>query len=318
MLPIININNKKRKMKKTFLSVVLLGAITVGTFYSCKKEASQPQASMNSLNVSTKKNVLVFKNISDYENVVNNPSEEKRMEFLKEVKSFKDFTSLSETPTNTNKSFLGMDTLITDEYFKEILNNDLIVQIEEYLYRVNPILEKVFVLPATGNYEDLVNENLQNLQMRVFSFNDDVLEAIKNIGGDTTSQRLFCNESGVAGQQNKTVVVGGTGYNLILDYNKYGIYFSLSARYYYPLPSCGFDFTGGSSTNKGAVYYHVKCGQTVGEYQTTSYGGTHGSYIKYQSYSGSKALNKFYFGCRIMNFSTHVSQSNYINIRANY
>lgn len=246
------------------------------------------------------------------------------------MSSFKDFTSLAEK-NNQQAGYRtardGMDTLIKDEYFKSMLNTDLAVQIEDYIYRVNPISEKVFALPAANanQYQDLISENIQNPALKEFSFNENVLEAIKNIGGDPTPKALFCGESGIGGYDRTTGVINIDNAGTIkmegkIHFNKYGIYFSLFAEV-----QTGTSGLTELTIDLVPVYYKIKCGGSAGPYNVYGYGG--GSllnYKKFQSYQGSKNLNKVYFRAmfhgkiNLPGGGTFTKDSPWIEIRVNY
>jgi hypothetical protein len=64
-----------------------------------------------------------------------------------------------------------------DDFLGQLLNEDGIIQIGNFIYKVNLQSQKVFVLPATNSseYQDLVNENKSNKNIRQFTTNDDVI-----------------------------------------------------------------------------------------------------------------------------------------------
>ena len=79
-----------------------------------------------------------------------------------------------------------------------------------------------------------------------------------------------------------------------VNYNKYGIYYSVYADVY-TQNSGVVDLT----IDLEPVYYHVRCGNTVGPYNIYGYGaGNLTNQKKFQSYQGSGPLNGLHFRAR--------------------
>ena len=135
-------------MKKTIITSIVLTSLSVGVLlFSCKKqETIQPQNQLNGFNVSVKNDRLVFSTVADYQKAVDNPTAETRQNFLKTVNQLS-FTPLNKKAINATGELAA---LIHDEYFKTILNQDMVVQIGNHIYRVNPLTEKVYVLPVAN------------------------------------------------------------------------------------------------------------------------------------------------------------------------
>lgn len=245
----------------------------------------------NEFNVSVVGDRLAFKTIEDYERVVNNPPEELRARFVKTVNEFVNFTSYAKSPKPRDDKAAR---LISDEYFATIINSDLAVQIGENIFRVNPVKEKVYVLPVAdaAQYHDLIAEKTANKNLRVYSTGDDVLKLVKY----PQRSALFCRESGIGGKSNSAILQGG-GETASAVFLRLGIYFTLSATIS-PQSSSStsylFDFTGGT----GHIHYHVRCGSTA-DYEITSAGFWTFTSRRYQSYQGSTNLNELYFGFRV-------------------
>jgi len=281
-------------MKKLIYGTLFLALVGIGVV-GCKKEELQKQSNQDvkfdsELNIASDGRMLIFKTTEDYEKVVNNPSDEIRTGFLKEVKTFKHLTYADKI--SESKS-IESDDLIGDEYLAQILNDDWIVQIGDYLYRVNKPTESVYVLPASNlsEYQDLVNENKSNKNIRKFSTEQDVIELAES--GDAGQKALFCNESGIGGKESISNVtpIGNTGFDFWCynDFNKYGIYYSLAVWVKSSAPNGSYRFY----IQVENLWYHVRCGNTVGAYSFPWFNESPATknVHKYQSYSGSKNLN---------------------------
>ena len=311
-------------MKKTILSAFAFVAIAASiTIYSCKKETQtqlqQPPSASSGFNVSVKNNLLVFKTTEDYRNVVDNSSPEQMVKFMSEVKAMTNFTSYDKQYFSKNPSVLVDSTLINSDFLKTILNKDAAVQIGNYIYKIDIANEKVFALHASheDQYVDVVNGNTSNPNVQSFSTGDNVLDLIEESGQKKAeSTMLFCSEDGVGGRHLSELLNDGSGKTAYADFNRYGIYFSLfasiSPQGSWP-SSYVFDCTGG--INYGDVYYHARCGSTD-DYQTTTSGTWTAQTQKYQVYSKTTSLNKFYLGYRVKN-TAGTYLTGYVVIRVN-
>ncbi len=325
-------------MKKIFFSALTCTAIvTTITIYSCKKETvAQPQNSANDFNVSVIDNRLAFKTVEDYEKAMSNPTAETETKFLSTIKTITSSTSFN-TTNNEHKDTRGVNTdmrpLIQSDYFRSILNSDCAVQIEDFIFRVNPISKKVFVLPVEykNEYNDLISENTTNEDVQEFSTDENVLEEVYS---DQNAQRKirwpklkikikikFCHESGVDSRSQgvTTVLIGGEyTVSFVISHNKYGIYFELRA---YSSSTVGY----GSFVHEWEVfYYHVRCASTV-SYTNISNGSTTGvSEYKQKIYSGLLNLNSYrlkgkckHYSNTIFGGSTYDGETPVIEIRVN-
>jgi hypothetical protein len=304
-------------MKQT-LSISAMALLTGMFIFSCQKEQPINVVSQNSNSVVTvKNNLLVFNTTDDYRNLVDNSSPEQMLKFTNEIKGMKNFTHYSEHSSSKNPSVLSDSTSMNDDFLQTILNKDAAVQIGNYIFKLDFIKEKVFALKVmyASQYTDLINENTTNLNISSFSFADDVLDLILNpvatkrcketgIGSYITTTKFYMDNEG-------QLPVDGT-----LRFRRFGIYFHLFA-----------EVQGASGVKVSIylepVYYHVKCGTTVGPYNVNGYGGT-ANYHKYNSYQGSKNLNEVYFRGRfkgkitLPNGTPFEKYSDWIQIRVNY
>src|SRR3954471_15222273 len=156
----------------------MLIAITIATL-SAVSAWTQPQEgrsaqrsmpidnSLQKISVSVKNNRLVFATRADYERAVNESKPDVRGQVFERLKMLNGFTSLAATSGATERTAGGRpnpSALIADDGFRSLLNPDLVVQIGDYIVKVNPATEKVYVLPAAheAEYADLVAERTSN------------------------------------------------------------------------------------------------------------------------------------------------------------
>ena len=280
--------------------VLVLAGMTLG---SCKKDKATQPMQQAGTPVNSKTNartgnyysdgkMLIFRDRAAYDLIVTDPTDVDRNAFITEVGQMS-YVSYSKFLANNSR----VDKLM-DDYLAVILNQDLIVQIGDNIYRINDANNSVFVLPAvySSEYQDLVNEKRSNTHIKVFSTEDDVLDLLEN--GDQ-SKALFCNQSGIGSQQSSSpdasLVLGNVSTGAFHCWNRYlklGIYYSLAIR----LERDPFSIPNNSLRYYIQVenlWYHVKCGNTVGPYSFPWYSENPATKIdlKYQSYSGSKNLN---------------------------
>jgi len=243
---------------------------------------------------------LAFATVADYRRVVDQPTEATRAQWARTLAAQRGFVSLAQRQPSPGRGGAGSRAgLVRDEYFAGILNPAGVVQIGEWIIRVDAAAEKVYALAVAnaGEYRDLVAGNTRNAHVQQFTTGDDVLEllASRQHGGQKS---LFCNQSGIGGRH-MSIPVGGM--NAYADFDRYGIYFTLWASMSpygsSPFPNT-FEFTGGIPANQGYVYYHVRCGSTA-SYATATKGAWKLTYQRVQSYQGSTNLNQVYFYYRL-------------------
>ena len=161
-------------MKKLIYGTLFLALVGIGVV-GCKKENKLPLVESNKSKISTDGKMLIFETVESYENSVEDLTEEKREKVLSEISklNFKNYFSVEHFNSKSgNDSIQEMD-----DYLGQLLNEVGIVQIGNYIYKVNLQSEKVFVLAVSNSseYQDLVNENVANKNIRKFSIDDDVI-----------------------------------------------------------------------------------------------------------------------------------------------
>lgn len=330
-------------MKK--VGVVLL-AIFPLVYFSCKKEAGlNDQMAINAIKENTKSGKSYLSGNAKYlqvsreglDSIFNSDSVSQSI-IINETNIPFEFISYSKYLTENN--------IVDNSYngnilFPHLINKDQVIQVNKYIYKFDPSIGKVFVLKGVLNmfYSDLINEDLTNKNIEVFNIIDDVISMLENrdVPPPTNPQesRLFCRESGIGQgsddggiyfKSDNTVKYNNRYLKCNVEYDKQyaGLYHNLFAEgalyavVYWPKAN---DYTTDHIINNESirlelapVYYHIRCGSTIGPYNTSKTGY---SIVKYQSYQGSKHLNQLYFRARTVHVGLNVSTS-WQEIRKNY
>jgi hypothetical protein len=335
-------------------------AVAAVSIYSCKKETvTKPeggstlgielaQTPSNLRNINGSNTCLNFLTFDDYEKAIS-PDQQTTLSSI--LQSFTTYTSYSKSHPN--------DTLYGDKDFTDLLNSDGVVQIQGYYFKVDPEIQKVFVLPVTdaAYFNDLISDAPSSGKVTMFSTNDEVIAMIKDgamfntelaevdITDSTTTttflrkvslRKLFvkvvktvdkwvnnnilnpisktfawnCGEVS-AKKKSPRAQYGFNGNFADAYYKPLGIYFHLFGVIENTKKSYGyiFGFVGGigntSHADSGYVYYKPKCVSSSTQYSKISTGsnkiGTDGiPYVQYDSYKGTKPLNKIYFAFNVL------------------
>jgi hypothetical protein len=284
--------------------IILIAAVVIGTA-ACKKETKDVSQSTiieqnENFNIHSDGKMLIFESLEAYNKVVDNPTEELRSEFKQTISKMK-YTSYAEKLLETKSN----DDLIGDDYLASILNDDWIVQIGSYLYRVNKPTESVYVLSAANSneYQDLVNENKANINIRKFSTSDNVIELAES--GAEGTKALFCTEGRADNASDEHLVAGQpfmpafSSFKIRPTYTRYGVYFDQEIE----LITDSYA-TGGTSRfyiQAENVYSRQRCGTIAGGYSFPwhrSNNSSSANYQHYQAYSGSIALESHHIKTR--------------------
>jgi hypothetical protein len=299
---------------------------------ACKKEeiqarssndVSSNQSGLVESSSSTKSSFLVFKSSEEF-NVLANADEQNRKVLMSkfEKDQFVSYSELRQLEKSSND-------LVGDEFLSNILNKDLIVQIGNYLYKVNKSIEKVFVLPVINlnEYSDLVSENKLNKHIRVFSTEDNVIELAES--GASGEKALICKDDGVASRNHPISYYHKIGVNNYvikhdLRHRKFGIYFSLYVLSETNQPFGGkFKYEFSNSGTEGQ--WRIRCGSWGSVAGTTSSSFTNTSWYKKEIHNSSTNFNKYNIRVRVYYYSgvvnnaniEDVSTSNWMQIRVN-
>lgn len=252
---------------------------------------------------------LVFSSENGYIHAVDNPSDVVRQNLLERMSSLNHYSWKEYVKNNSTP---GLDTVIKDDYFASILSLDKTIQIGQHIFKINPETEQVFALHVKDkkDYNDLKNNVISNPKIRVFSFNENVLDAIKIIGGDPTPPGIFCSDTyaPVRNEFISATIPLNYGNVIIIDmrakYFAAGIYFNLKA--FVSSFSQGLSWNDLSSDFPQYVYqnygvylkldgrrrYKERCKTDTG-YQYISAQGSGSQGVVLQSYMGSRGLNKY-------------------------
>lgn len=226
--------------------VVLLST----TVLSCKKDMPiitpsniQEEAPKmhTSINVNSDGNKLIFATSDDFDRFIAADLEESnkapKAQKLDDSKtSNRDLkTELSSENYVSYAQYIkinNLDNSVEDETLSMILNKDQIVQIGDFLYKLNKAEEKVFVLAASfsSEYSDLVSENTKNPNIQVYSTAESVIEMVEN--GELSQKGIFCSVR-KANYKNTTTVYttinNWANVNATSRYQKYGLMHKLEA-----------------------------------------------------------------------------------------
>ncbi len=310
-------------MKKVIYGGLFLALVGIG-FVSCKKENTAPedQQSTNQTidkdkyfgDSKTKEkdggdplftlenggNYLIFRTEAGYTTAIDNPDETTYGKLLTRIAEL-NFTSHFDNVKN-NPDLASSDPFKLGDLLARMINTNHIVQIGNYLFKIEPTIEKVFTLHeddvATG-YTDLVNMNTLNPDVLSFSTNIEVIEALKE-GGEkgifcndatasaksTTSNTVYFQSSNLSNQQTENFY--GTSY-----YRTFGVWFILGTN-------TNFSLFGNGSGNYGHwiqmdnCSYAQRCGSSVSNYSHPWRGMIAGQY----AFSGGEKIFRWYSGLK--------------------
>lgn len=171
---------------------LFLALVGIGIF-GCKKEISSNQQKSNSQNVKEKSilyrvenGMLVLNTVDDFDQLIELSTED----FNQTLKDL-DYMSYIET-LNVNEV-----NIIEDGFLSVVLNKNLVVQIQNYIYLVNKASSKVFALHKDNfsSYPDLIAENISNKYVLEFSTEDNVFELLGEIENTEKSMSKNCRST---------------------------------------------------------------------------------------------------------------------------
>ena len=304
-------------MKKTIPIALMLTIIGL-QILGCKKEVSTTPKSKqnfeNAYNVSSDGRMLIFKTTASYNKLVNNITTEEEENFISFAKT-QNYTSLLENRERSKAMSSG-----NDDFFSSLLNEDGVIKIGKFLYRINLETGLVAVLSEANlaEYADLVSMNKKNKNIRIFTTQDDVIDLAES-GAESTAKSC----GGIGGGTYTSYDNGSDGLkivtlengnvwrlNAIVEFEPLGVLFRLSSKHEIRV------FKNESSTGSGSLVNSSNGILTVemycngpqgwckkrpcdnGDVQTVNPGiyyytqsGSHKQYF----YSGSRNLNGYYF-----------------------
>ncbi len=272
---------------KTFfrlLSVILV----IFCLYSCNKQVKNEDLPPlgNSIKNSIVKrqgqtyfdgSKIVFQDPETFEQEMNTIETEQDAEMFEHKFSY--YTSYRSKYYQINQK---QDTLI-DEALSSVLNSDGVVQIGDWVFKLDMPNEKVYVIGNTdtdGNYQDLVSGNTQNSKILEFSTDDNVIDLLKEGVKTQSDNRVkfwgwFCRRAGCGSRQQmskRMLITSNTELQVTSWYRKFGVWFTFSsiARYHRNnnMPPALFNERGFSQNV--SFRWRVKCTNRRGEGRWTS------------------------------------------------
>jgi len=206
------------KMKQIIFFLLSLFIITA---WSCSKD--QPIKNDDTVEYSFLEDRIAFRTFSDYEEIVKslNGTHIERL------------VSLNQNSLKL-KSNGNLDKDLYDEFLLAILSDDKLVQIEDWIFKVD--LENDAIIVMSAKYQEFL-PNLKsgdyNEFMYMLSPDDDVIDIIENGMLENYKLKgtngLFCRDAKASSKSKEIWHTDGLRY-CILKYYKAGIYFSLYAR----------------------------------------------------------------------------------------
>ena len=311
-------------MKKILLCFTLLCTTTAVFVTSCKKQEAQTfigsgkefgdsettlKATFDpKFKLGNEGRFLIFKTEQGYQKAIENPDTQDRIDFFARLDEL-NFDSYYKIVDKDPK--LAEKPIFKDDYITRFINKDFIVQVGNYIFKIDPVNERVYALHEDDIqfYTDLVNSNTANSLIKEFSTGDEVIELLKVNGNGSVNRnsapKLGCNEDGCGGKESistlLTIPGQSAGYQVWAynDYNRYGVYFSLAAWVRGSFPR-----TDGhpyriyiQCENK---WYKPRCRSLVGPESFPWYqdGVAKDNRQKYQSYSSTRPLNGLHLKTR--------------------
>jgi hypothetical protein len=309
-------------MKKLIYGALFLTSIGI-SFVACKKKEIKVENQINQVStppeVTTDGKVLSFKSYEDYDKLVSQNDKKTELEFLKKVNKLK-FTSYEEK----KKLLKSENDLVGDVFLSQILNEDLCVEIGDWIFKVNKPVEKVYALSKSHSemYTDLVNENTSNNHILEFSTEDDVFEllGVVNYGKALSKDCQSSNENNNSGWTKyadftdvNNMYGNGTDKNykfsvyLRVRYDNWGIYRKLFTEFKHK-EAFGGTFNGAYVTIAYQFHYYQKNSSALNQQQyfpsfpfltnpnyqaTTAYDWYADDTKEIQHYRGTKCLRAY-------------------------
>lgn len=241
----------KKAMKNQFLpktSLARLSAVFILALLSCDPEsidfsATEKKTSI-SQDVSVINGVVSFRSIQSYTDLIENQDgtfKKNLVQKLDEVDSYQPFKSLKikDSPNGRVSKSLSteeVELIDTNDFITTLINSDGLIQIGEYVFKIDLQSETCFVLESKYQAEiaDLIIGNTQNERIMTFSTSDDVLHLLAD-GSKGTQQgrtQLFCTQSGASAKEDKGFDYESDRFRMDnkIVYQKVAVYFSLQAK----------------------------------------------------------------------------------------
>ncbi|WMJ74999.1 hypothetical protein RCC89_17780 [Cytophagaceae bacterium ABcell3] len=226
-----------RQKLQTAIFFLILSTLTL----SCKKETEDllPDDEMELSNtnqdeIKVVNGRLTFKDKDFFEEYLSTNSSKNTRQG-----KFEGFISMNEYYENKSsyrtKGKITCDTLpFEDDYLANFLTPEGIIEIGDYVFKINMPDEKVYALhkeKVKENLQDLYEEKRNNAILE-FSTNDEVLTLLED-RNSSAQEKLFCGETRANNDDDRATIDYGNGeyrMNCKVVYQTAGIYFSLIGR----------------------------------------------------------------------------------------
>ena len=319
-------------MKVLFKTGVLLGTLGMLVLSGCQKEeqiAVQPKPQAD---VAVSEGMLVFKT-RDVFDVYNSQLDEVAKGTTlsnhlaqKETKlNFLSMRAASQKSISLPGGRTMADQGIEDEYLASMLSPEGLVQIGEWIFKLDMPNKKCYALAQKD--EILLGEMKKAApfsdKIQAFSTDDEVLDLLENGQKSGRVTGLFCREDGQGEKDDKDFESFGFGGTYRLDckvvYQKAAIYFSLQAKVkiqykdglgiWYAYPE--FPYV------TGFYQWKPKCRDEIGRESFGDYAVEETNEISRRAYEASRGLNKFWYRVQFGLTST-TTKSRVYEIKAGY
>lgn len=292
---------------------------------SCQKQAS------NSVEESQKpyefvNGIVKFTSFGSYRTFLE--SEKQKNAFLSDVLKNASYTSYSESLSNISPTSNAaripdpnedVEDILSSPMLSGMVNDDGIVQIGNYLFKLDYDSSKVYVINSANqanSYQKLLTKNGIGVDVFVFSTDDDILDILEDnnypvnetFDGESSSLFKKCKENGAPERKDKGVESAhhngckpssyrdfGKEYFKVV-YQKAGFYFSLHLKtiiqYHCDNGGGGYQDNALNGANS-YIRYKPKCRDEVGPYTDDT--EITGAILSRRPYESGRGLNKFHY-----------------------
>lgn len=309
-------------MKKT-LYVALVA--TLLSLWSCKKESEViSPVSKPKEDVSAVEGRLVFKDRTSFENYSTSLGKVEKgisvEQSLQKMEAKLGFFSMRAADHDVIVKLPNARTMqkagIEDDYLASMLSPEGIVQIGEWIFKLDIPNEKVYALNEKD--QNLIGELKKDTpahdKIQIFSTDDDVLDLLKSgeKGSPAGRVALFCRESGADRHKDDAIIEYGDGYQLDckIVYQKAGIYFSLQGKVKNQARLIGgvlLDcFEGHTMAIEHYVKWKPKCRSEEEPGAAIKFSDGNECVLNHRPYESTRGLNKYIYQAVFINYPAGV------------
>jgi hypothetical protein len=325
---------KNLNMKNHFLRTAFFLPLFFLSFFSCEESQFSPKQSFEiGDGVTIDEGILSFVDIKAFRNLIDNKGTREKEQLMKLLSKQVGYVSLGEyvaklshySPKARTISEDEYSIVETNEFLSSILNEDALIGIGDFIFRIDFQNEIVYALPKslTSQIDEFMSTNPANGNLLKFSTSDDVLSIIES--GDYKDFKsgrtaFLCFREGGAGARDSKyqateVVEKANAPSLVMNadmkhvYQKAGIYFSLmlELKYMYKKADCSslqcYSSLATDISANVTYRYKRKCtGNDTGNITTTFYAWGDNKLSK-RLWESTNALRLFYLDTKF--FWTH-------------